>query len=223
MISKSYISRKENSELIEIKVKNEEEALNTAISFLPTNNLKVNICFTGGNFGIGVLKGIKKEKFDISNWSIFQTDERIDSKEEEIIQIKIISNLINCKGFDIRNCNFFPHNSENEELDSPFGNLKLIPNIRFDITFLSLGEDGHLAGHFESSVLMENKQFCYTENAPKLPKKRVSFKLERLLNSELIILACLGENKKEALQKLLAGENIHHELMRHKRLVLIKD
>ncbi len=148
MISKSYISRKENSELIEIKVKNEEEALNTAISFLPTNNLKVNICFTGGNFGIGVLKRIKKEKFDISNWSIFQTDERIDSKEEEIIQIKIISNLINCKGFDIRNCNFFPHNSENEKLDSPFGNLKLIPNIRFDITFLSLGEDGHLAGLF---------------------------------------------------------------------------
>ena len=206
-----------------IKVNNIEEALQTALIYLSQIKSESKVCFTGGKFGLGLLKKIAERNMNISMWSIFQTDERLECRENEIIQDKIIHHLKKCPGYDAKKNYFFPHSISGEKLKDFSETLKRLTCDKFDITFLSLGEDGHLAGHFSNSIFLEENKFCYTENAPKLPKKRISFSLERLMLSKLIVLASIGENKKSALNQLQTGKSIHNELIYHKGLILIHD
>ena len=203
-----------------IKVRNKTEALNIALNYLPRN--EASICFTGGDFGFGILKKIEESKLDISYWSIFQTDERVDAEKKDNIQDTILLRLKNCKGFNKMNCYFLPCKSSGQDLRNLLENHTSLKTKTFDITFLSLGEDGHLAGHFENSTEINN-HFTYTEEAPKLPKKRVSYNLKKLLDSKLIIMACLGESKKKAYEELILGTNIHSEIIKHKGLVILRD
>lgn len=206
-----------------VKVKNIQEALEISINYLSQIKSESNICFTGGRFGSGLLNKIGEQRMDISMWSIFQTDERIECDDNEIIQNEIIHHLKDCPGYDIKNNYFFPKLSSGIKLNDYSESLRFMPNEEFDITFLSLGEDGHLAGHFNNSILLEGNTFCYTENAPKLPKKRISFSLERLMQSKLLVLASIGKNKKEAFNELITGNGFHNKIMHHKGLILIHD
>ena len=210
--------------MLDIKVKTNEDAVNIALSNLPKGQNRAFVCFTGGKFGLGVLQALHAKDLDISNWSIFQTDERIEAESDEIIQSQLIKNLKICRGFNLSNCNFFSYDSFDEKtLEDLSRKLVNIPRKEFDITILSLGEDGHLAGHFENSINIQDGKFCYTEDSPKLPKKRISMTISQLMNSKKIILACLGDSKKTALDKLLSGESIHSELIKHQGLILVRD
>lgn len=206
-----------------IKVNNNDEALQIAMLYLFQIKADAKICFTGGKFGFSLLKKIAESKMNISMWSIFQTDERLECEDSEIIQEKIIHHLKKCPGYDKEKNYFFPNTLPGKNLTDLSESLRGMPDDKFDITFLSLGEDGHLAGHFSNSVFLEKNKFCFTENAPKLPKKRISFSLERLMQSELIVLASIGENKKNALYELNSGKSVHNALMQHKGLILIYD
>ena len=210
--------------MLDIKVNRNEDAINIAIKNLPKGQNKAFTCFTGGKFGLGVIQALSKKDLDISNWSIFQTDERIEAEPDDIIQNQLIKNLKLCRGFNLVNCNFFSHDSFDENtLRGLSQKLKDIPGKGFDLTILSLGEDGHLAGHFENSIKMQDDKFCYTEDSPKLPKKRISMTVSQLMNSKKIILACLGNSKKTALDNLLSGNSFHSELVKHQGLILLRD
>ena len=206
-----------------IKVNSIQGALEISLSYLSQIKSESKICFTGGNFGLSLLKKIEERKMNISMWSIFQTDERLECSDNEIIQTKIIHHLKKCPGYDIEKNYFFPNSILGKKLTDFSETLRKLPFDKFDITFLSLGEDGHLAGHFSNSIFLEENKFCYTENAPKLPKKRISFSLENLMLSELIVLVSIGENKKEALNELKKGKSIHNKLIHHEGLILIHD
>ena len=108
--------------LLEIKVKTYEEAINIVLSHLPDKEIKAYTCFTGGKFGLKVIQAIKGEKIDISNLTIFQTDERVESEPEEVIQSKFIKNLKSCKGFNLANFNFFSYKSFDEEVFNDLSN-----------------------------------------------------------------------------------------------------
>ena len=43
------------------------------------------------------------------------------------------------------------------------------------------------------------------------------------MQSEMIVLASIGENKKKALDELETGKSVHKKLLRHKGLILIYD
>ena len=87
------------------------------------------------------------------------------------------------------------------EIDQSMGRSK------FDLTFLSLGEDGHIAslfpGHCEE--LADKNSALAVNNSPKPPAKRVSISVNRLAASEAIFIFAIGASKKNALANLLAG------------------
>ena len=93
----------------------------------------------------------------------------------------------------------------------------------FDLTILSLGEDGHLAGHFNNSILLEDKRFCYTDDAPKEPKSRVSFSIDYLMRSKEVILAIFGSNKKKAMIELYKGKGLHSKIINSSNLRVLTD
>ena len=95
--------------------------------------------------------------------------------------------------------------------------------FKLDICFLSFGEDGHLAGHFRKSRKLKNKIFCYTDNAPKLPKDRVSFDLSWLAKSSQLVLIALGLKKEKALIEFIEGKGMHSNLRGLKNVTIITD
>ena len=88
---------------------------------------------------------------------------------------------------------------------------------------MSLGEDGHLAGHFLNSELTNDIRFCHTTNAIKEPKERISFTVKHLFNSKKVVLTVIGREKRKAFTDLVEGKGLHSNFWNKKNLVLITD
>ena len=178
------------------------------------------ICLTGGRFGLTLTEQFLKKGVDLSAWEIFLTDERLNCLKKDQIQSILLPNLKKIRGFNAMNFNPF---LQRDYKDSYKSILHKINDINFDITFLSLGEDGHLAGHFLNSELTNDTRFCHTTNAIKEPKERISFTVKHLFNSKKVVLAVLGREKRRAFSDLVERKGIHSEFWNTKNLVLITD
>jgi 6-phosphogluconolactonase len=80
---------------------------------------------------------------------------------------------------------------------------------RLDVTLLSMGEDGHCASLFPGSPqLAERDQLCTTGLAPYAPYERITLTLPALARSRLVLILALGERKRDALARIIAGEQL---------------
>lgn len=78
---------------------------------------------------------------------------------------------------------------------------------RFDVTLLSMGEDGHCASLFPGSPqLDETERLCVPGLAPYAPVERYTLTLPALNRSRLVLVLALGERKAQALARIRAGE-----------------
>ena len=82
----------------------------------------------------------------------------------------------------------------------------LVPT-RFDVTLLSMGDDGHCASLFPGSPqLDESERLCVPGLAPYVPVERYTLTLAALARSRLVLILALGERKADALARIRAGE-----------------
>ena len=89
----------------------------------------------------------------------------------------------------------------------------LLPE-RFDVTLLSMGEDGHCASLFPGSPqLAERERLCTTGLAPYAPYERITLTLPALDRSRLVLILALGERKRDALARIRAGERLPSALV----------
>jgi 6-phosphogluconolactonase len=74
----------------------------------------------------------------------------------------------------------------------------------FDIIFLGVGEDCHIAGLFPHHTVEVKKEGYFSfHDSPKPPKDRMSCSTEMLLKAKLGIFLFMGEGKKPAYKKLI--------------------
>tara|TARA_B100000989_G_C19505950_1_gene456513 strand:- start:283 stop:918 length:636 start_codon:yes stop_codon:yes gene_type:complete len=201
-----------------IKVHDSKHAIGKAFElsrdFLK-NEKKLNICLTGGRFGEKFSNFLINHNSLIVNKNFYLTDERISKliweKNGEIVLKKLIKN----KNFV--NCNFINFEISTKKNKNYFDELKI-----FDLVFMSLGEDGHLAGHFPTSNNID-KKICFTDRASSKPQKRISFRLDFLMEAKRVILIVLGKEKENALISLLKGNSFHSKniLKRFKEFFII--
>jgi 6-phosphogluconolactonase len=93
-------------------------------------------------------------------------------------------------------------NSYSGELDTVIGNGD------FDLVFLSMGEDGHIASLFPglSTTSHKTNSAVAVDNSPKPPLERVSISVDRLAKARAIYILATGEAKREALEKVRSRE-----------------
>lgn len=82
---------------------------------------------------------------------------------------------------------------------------------RFDITFLGVGPDGHIASLFpEHDAVHETQRVVVAEtNSPKPPPERLTLTLPVINSSDRIWLVLAGSDKASALGLALAGANVN--------------
>ena len=192
-------------QIINVKTKLDAslKCIQLIINYLNTKDNKLNIAFTGGRFSKFFLSQLTDPFFFKNRFRIFQTDERfVPTNHPESIQGMIMNSLKNQNNLDY--C-FFDVRLKPEDcakdMEKRIDSLGL---IGFDISILSLGEDGHLAGNFSNSINL-GKNITYNMDAPKLPKERISFSIDWLVKSDLIILLAIGKDKHNAFQQLISG------------------
>ena len=206
-----------------ITVTSLEQAGMEVIKIIPKEK-EINIAITGGNFGNHFLGSLISSKVDLKNWEIFITDERITKEREEQNSFNLHRNLSKIAGFTLEKFNPF-NQSENDAMCYLDLNRKLMHRKAnfLDFCLLSLGEDGHLAGHFFNSKDAIDEKFCYTVDAPIGPSRRISFTMTWLMQSGLIVLAVMGNSKRTALYELITGKGTHADLWGRQNLILITD
>jgi 6-phosphogluconolactonase len=192
------------------------------IGHLNINDISINIALTGGRFGKYFVDELADGQFPIEKLRIFQTDERfVPVNDKESVQGMLVKRL---NKIDNINTYFF-----NISLDSKSCAMDMRERINhigltgFDITVLSLGEDGHLAGNFLNSINLD-EMITYTNDAPKPPQERISFSLDWISKSNLIILLVLGAEKERAFKNFVEGSGMFSQLNNSaKKIIIIKD
>ena len=180
-----------------------------------------NICLTGGTFGSHLLGHLDAINYSPALEDFFITDERLCNDNEQHNSIAILTELKRLKKFD--SSRFIPFLQNNDPNLSYKNITERLSNYTFDYLVLSLGEDGHLAGHFENSYLLSDERFCFTDEASKKPKTRISFSVDFLKKSKKITLAIYGKEKKEAMTKFLNGNGLHSSILENKNLTIYTD
>jgi len=83
-------------------------------------------------------------------------------------------------------------------------------STQFDLVYLGVGEDGHIASLFPGSYPSNDKnQTSLVKNSPKPPNERVTFTYKGFLehaHTSPIYLLFLGEGKRDALSRILANK-----------------
>ncbi|MDX2006558.1 MAG: 6-phosphogluconolactonase [Meiothermus sp.] len=80
--------------------------------------------------------------------------------------------------------------------------------IPFDVVVLGLGEDAHTASLFPGRDLGFQTLVAPVLDSPKPPPERVTLTPKALSSTQLVVYMVTGEGKREALQRVLSGEDV---------------
>jgi 6-phosphogluconolactonase len=182
---------------------------------------QANVVLTGGSVGIAVLEAIRdspaRDTVDWSRVDFWWGDERwVPKTDAERNELQARDALLDHIRVPEANIHPFPASDEGDDLDgaarryaaelaafAPFG----APLPRFDITFLGVGPDGHIASLFPHLPGIREKESTViaVHNSPKPPPGRLSLTRPVLNGSERVWLVLAGADKASALGLALAG------------------
>jgi 6-phosphogluconolactonase len=166
------------------------------------------IVLSGGNSILNTYKVLNSSESDWDKWHIYLGDERClpigdKSRNNHIINQVWLNNSQILK----KNIHYIQ-----VELGINSGSIhyeKVLNSVGdFDVTLLSMGEDGHTASLFPGHLYNENKNVVTEYNSPKYPKERISMSYLRLNKSKNVFKILSGSSKQEALDLWLKGEEL---------------
>ncbi|GAB3612710.1 6-phosphogluconolactonase [Humibacter ginsengisoli] len=182
---------------------------------------KAHVCLTGGTVGIGVLAAVggseARGSVDWSKVHFWWGDERwvgADSDDRNDKQAR--EALLDSLEIPAANVHPFPAPDSGLGLDDAADayarelarfSKKGLPYPRFDITFLGVGPDGHIASLFpdRSGIRETERTVIAVRDSPKPPPERLSLTRPVLNASARIWLVLAGADKASALGLALAG------------------
>jgi len=170
---------------------------------------RCNIVLTGGNTPAQCLKIVAKSDLSWNKIHWYLGDERCyplghEDRNDTMIK-KNIWSLINSPE---ENNHPIPAELGAEEAATLYSN-EIEKSGGLDIVLLGMGEDGHTASLFPENKALEKEQIAVAVyNSPKAPDERVSLSLGTLKSSQYKMVLALGEGKRDAIQKIKAGETL---------------
>lgn len=193
----------------------------TKVVDLLDQQAEVNVVLTGGSVGIAVLAAINdspaRDSIDWSRVVLWWGDERwLADGDAERNDQQARDALLGSIALQDSNVHPFPSPDDLDSLDdaaSLYSDelLAAAPDgaayPRFDITFLGVGPDGHIASLFPDypGIQVTDATVVGVRNSPKPPPERLSLTLPVINSSDRIWLVLAGSDKASALGLALAG------------------
>ncbi|MCU1473928.1 6-phosphogluconolactonase [Amnibacterium sp.] len=179
----------------------------------------VNVVLTGGTVGAGTQRAVAtsgmRNTIDWSRVHFWWGDERFVPKQDpERNEVQAREALLDRIAVPEANIHPFPASDEIEDIDraaAAYAEVLLehaeggasVP--RFDITFLGVGPDGHIASLFPEREGHGPATVIAVRNAPKPPPDRLSLTLPAINSSHRVWMVAAGAEKATALGLALAG------------------
>lgn len=182
---------------------------------------EANVVLTGGSVGIAVLSAINgSEARDTIDWTrvnFWWGDERwLPRHDEERNELQARVALLD--HIDVPDGNVHPIAAAEEDCDLDEAAIRYADELRahapfgatmpsFDITFLGVGPDGHVASLFphRSAIGEREASVLSVRRSPKPPTERITLTRPVLNSSERVWLVLAGPDKASALGLALAG------------------
>lgn len=105
-----------------------------------------------------------------------------------------------------------------EQMESTIAGL-----LPFDVVVLGLGEDAHTASLFPGRDLNFETLVAPVFEAPKPPPQRVTLTPRALSQTQLLVYIVTGTNKREALRKVLDGQNVPPNHIKAPEILILCD
>jgi 6-phosphogluconolactonase len=182
---------------------------------------EVNVCLTGGTMGAAVLEAINsssaRDSVDWSRVTFWWGDERyLPHGDPDRNDTQSRAALLDHLGLAESQIKPYPAPGEQPDIAAAARAYEQVLAAaapegsaypRFDITFLGVGPDGHVASLFpEHANVNETERVVVAEtNSPKPPPERLTLTLPVINSSERIWLVLAGADKAGALGLALAG------------------
>jgi 6-phosphogluconolactonase len=208
---------------MEIIYKPEQESLNRlAVSILCKKTKEIlkdkeyAVWALPGGRSVGGIFNIlsNREDLDWSRVHFFMTDERLvpiedDTSNFKLVLKKLFYPLLERRSISNKNIHPFIYRPGSKDAGLGIYKEKLIKLQDFyDITLLSSGEDGHIAGLFPGHETIKDDSDFYikTDDSPKPPPGRMSSSRKLLARSVTVLLLFYGHDKKQAYDKFMKVE-----------------
>ncbi len=169
-----------------------------------------HLALTGGSLGMMVSDGLvarwNQERDKYKGLHLWWSDERfVPGPSIERNSLSVLQELAEDSPIHVHQV--LPSDS-NVELDVAAKRYSAdLFGIEMDLTFLGLGPDGHVASLFPGQwTLSEERSAIGVSDSPKPPAQRVSFSMAKINSSHAVWLMASGEEKHEAVSKILARD-----------------
>ena len=186
---------------------------------------EASIVLTGGTMGSAVLEAVNvnpaRDSIDWSRVNVWWGDERwLPKGDPERNETQARAALLDHVALDPSRVHAFAASDEGVELDDAATAYarELAEHTpanasmpHFDITFLGVGPDGHIASLFPERSGIREKELTVipVRNSPKPPPERLSLTLPVINSSARVWLVVAGADKASALGLILAGASIN--------------
>lgn len=186
---------------------------------------EATIVLTGGTMGGAILEAVRdsaaRDSIDWSRVNVWWGDERWVARDDSDRNEKQAREaLLDHVALDESRVHPFPAAGEGLELDDAAAlyAAELSANApegsdlpAFDITFLGMGPDGHIASLFPNrgGIREENLSVISVRNSPKPPPERLSLTLPVINSSLRVWVVVAGADKASALGLTLADVSVH--------------
>ena len=181
----------------------------------------VNVALTGGSVGIDVLAAIAEERrqsrLDWNRIHLWWGDERwLPAGDAERNDTQAEAALLRHLSIPSGNIHRYPASDGSLDLDAAAEEYarelaehspELDSSPRFDVVFLGVGPDGHIASLFPGyeGIKVKTASVVAVRNSPKPPPERLSLTLPMINSAEQVWLCLAGADKASALGLALAG------------------
>jgi len=186
---------------------------------------EASVVLTGGTMGSAVLEAVNtnpaRDSIDWSRVNVWWGDERwLPAGDPERNETQARAALLDHVALDPARVHPFAASDSGLELDAAAAVYaqELIEHTpanasmpHFDITFLGVGPDGHIASLFPERGGIRERQLTVipVRNSPKPPPERLSLTLPVINSSARVWLVVAGADKASALGLILAGASIN--------------
>ena len=184
---------------------------------------EANIVLTGGTVGIAILAAIgsatERDTLDWTRVHLWWGDERwLPTGDPERNDSQAEDVFLSLLPMDAAQIHRFPASDGALGLDAAAADYaaELAANAsdgaalpRFDLVFLGVGPDGHVASLFpdQEGIRVIDATVIPVRNSPKPPPERLSLTLPAINSADRVWLALAGADKASALGLALAGAN----------------